>query len=101
MASIWQDITFGQRRLAILTGALALVAACADATSAQVRPPNIVMIVGDDMGDADIGARLQGHSYTQHRCAGACRHSVHRRVRRGSALQPERARSAATTLPAA
>ena len=44
-----------QRRFAILTGALALVAACADATSAQVRPPNIVMIVGDDMGYADIG----------------------------------------------
>ena len=44
-----------QRRLAILAGALSLVVACAHASSAQVRQPNIVMIVGDDMGYADIG----------------------------------------------
>jgi arylsulfatase A-like enzyme len=44
-----------QRRLAILAGALALVVTCANVTSAQVRQPNIVMIVGDDMGYADIG----------------------------------------------
>jgi arylsulfatase A-like enzyme len=44
-----------QRRLAILTGALSLLVACAHPSSAQVRQPNIVMIVGDDMGYADIG----------------------------------------------
>jgi arylsulfatase A-like enzyme len=44
-----------QRRLETLTGALALVVTCASVTSAQVRQPNIVMIVGDDMGYGDIG----------------------------------------------
>ena len=44
-----------QRRLAILAGALALVVTCANVTSAQVRQPNIVVIVGDDMGYADVG----------------------------------------------
>src|SRR5262245_50848142 len=44
-----------QRRLAILAAALVVVVACAHASSAQVRQPNIVMIVGDDMGYADIG----------------------------------------------
>jgi len=44
-----------QRRLAILAGAVATVLASAGAVSAQSRPPNIVMIVGDDMGYADIG----------------------------------------------
>ncbi|HEU4934928.1 MAG TPA: sulfatase [Vicinamibacterales bacterium] len=44
-----------QRRFAILAGALATVLASAGALSAQSRPPNIVMIVGDDMGYGDIG----------------------------------------------
>ena len=44
-----------QRRLAVLAGALLIVLVSAGAVSAQARPPNIVMIVGDDMGYADIG----------------------------------------------
>jgi len=44
-----------QRRLAILAGVLLVVVACVHTSSAQVRRPNIVMIVGDDMGYADIG----------------------------------------------
>ena len=44
-----------QRRLASLAGVLSLAVACVHMSSAQVRQPNIVMIVGDDMGYADIG----------------------------------------------
>ena len=44
-----------QRRLAILAGVLLVVVACVHTSSAQVRRPNMVMIVGDDMGYADIG----------------------------------------------
>ena len=42
------------RSIAIASAAFALVLVGAGATSAQTRPPNIVMIVGDDMGYADI-----------------------------------------------
>ena len=44
-----------QRRLAILAGVLLVVVACVHVSSAQARQANIVMIVGDDMGYADIG----------------------------------------------
>ena len=39
----------------MLAGVLLVVVACVHTSSAQVRRPNIVMIVGDDMGYADIG----------------------------------------------
>ncbi len=44
-----------QRWFAILTGVVTIVVASAGASSAQARQPNIVVIVGDDMGYADIG----------------------------------------------
>jgi arylsulfatase A-like enzyme len=47
-------MTRAPRRLAILTAALSIVVSVC-AASAQTRPPNIVMIVGDDMGYGDIG----------------------------------------------
>ena len=43
-----------RRRVAIFTAALAIVVSVG-AASAQTRPPNIVVIVGDDMGYGDIG----------------------------------------------
>ena len=88
--------------LVVLTITLAVAFASAGPASAQARQPNILMIVGDDMGYADIGVHGSKDIPTPNIDALAReRHPLHRCLRDRAVLLPDARRLAHRPLSAA
>ena len=91
-----------RRWFAILTGVFTIVVASAGASFAQARQPNIVIIVGDDMGYADIGVHGCKDIPTPNIDSLAkSGRAIHQRLRHRPVLQPDAGRAVDRPLSAA
>ena len=76
------------RILAVTTIVFSLLCFSCSVAEAQRRPPNILVIVTDDMGYGDIGIHgSKDIPYAKHRCVGQSWNPLHRRVCQRPVLQ--------------